>query len=451
MGFDTYLQIDDRILLMWRKHAGVLPRVLFRYDDLYVRPGEDEDGEPTVEVGFEAFAEDVLKTLAGGGLGWSAAVAAYAEVRFSGYSAGFLMGTVTSEGGGVDRIERVKRIERAKAAFEALSPETDLRSLGELMVGEWRDEREDVSLLSKLTYDGDLPSAHDAAFETWEHAHKRGIENAFAAGRAAESLAMLDRTAPMLAWPLLVCIFLHQLPNDAMLRLVLTEDAAQSGDVLDEEAAREYAAGYWSRASDALASEARTLERLFAVLAGSTLDTGSEFWFARAADLLERMRVLKATPDVTNHARGDALESLVDALVRTEAPEVRVVEKNLRTEEEEIDLVLSNGLSDPFWSTLTSPIIFVECKNWSKKAGVPELRVFESKMRDRAAVCRIGIFVSRSGFTSTFMTRLKAIQADVGMIFAIDGIELAELVSSKRRITDWLREEGLRRSLGVAS
>jgi hypothetical protein len=130
---------------------------------------------------------------------------------------------------------------------------------------------------------------------------------------------------------------------------------------------------------------------------------------------------------------------------------VRVVEKNLRTEEEEIDLVLSNGLSDPFWSTLTSPIIFVECKNWSKKAGVPELRVFESKMRDRAAICRIGIFVSRSGFTSTFMTRLKAIQADVGMIFAIDGIELAELVSSKRRITDWLREEGLRRSLGVAS
>jgi hypothetical protein len=445
VGFDTYLQIDDRILLMWRKHAGVLPRVLFRYADLYVRTGDDEDGAPTLEVGFEALAEDILKTLAEGGLGWRAAVAAYAEVRFSGYSAGFLMGTVMSEGGGVDRMER------AKAAFEELSPETDLLSLGELMVGEWRDERDEISLLSTLTYDGDLPSAYDAAFKTWENAHERGIENAFAAGRAAESLAMLDRTAPMLAWPLLVCIFLHQLPSDATVRLVLTEDAAQSGDVVDEETAREYTAGYWSRASDALASEARTLERLFAVLAGSTLDTGSEFWFARAADLLERMRVLNKTPDVTNHARGDVLESLIDALLRTEAPEVRVVEKNLRTEEEEIDLVLSNGLSDPFWSTLTSPIIFVECKNWSKKAGVPELRIFESKMRDRAAVCRIGIFVSRSGFTSPFMTRLKAIQADVGVIFAIDGVELAELVSSKRRITDWLREEGLRRSLGVAS
>jgi hypothetical protein len=113
-----------------------------------------------------------------------------------------------------------------------------------------------------------------------------------------------------------------------MVRLVLTEDAAQSGDVLNEETAREYAACYWSRASDALASEARTLERLFAVLAGSALDAGSEFWFARAADLLERMWVLNTTPDVTTHARGDALESLVDALLRTEAPEVRVVEKN---------------------------------------------------------------------------------------------------------------------------
>jgi hypothetical protein len=118
------------------------------------------------------------------------------------------------------------------------------------------------------------------------------------------------------------------------------------------------------------------------------------------------------------------------------------------TEEEEIDLLLTNGLTDPFWSSLTSPLILVECKNWKKAVGVPELRVFESKMRDRGALCRIGIFVALSGFTKPFLTRLKAIHVNGGVIFAINGENLSALVTSKRRLTSWLREEGLRRSLG---
>ena len=88
-------------------------------------------------------------------------------------------------------------------------------------------------------------------------------------------------------------------------------------------------------ATEVLAQEARTLERLFAVLAGSGAARGAEFWFARAADLLGRLEVLKTTPGVSQRAQGDAFESLVDAVLRTEEPELNIVEKNLRTTEEE--------------------------------------------------------------------------------------------------------------------
>ena len=431
---------------MWRKHASPYPRVLFRFENLVIRPGVDEDGEPSIEVGFRASAGEALTNLERAGLGWAAAVAAYADIRFSGYSAGFVIGSVLREKNrGVSDQDAERRIEE----FEALPADQDLMSLGELMLNEWQDRAsEEVSLLSALTYDGDLPSPFDAAFAVWEAAEQRGVANPFAAGRAAESLALLDRTAPMLAWPLLVCVFLRQLPDDSVVELVLTEDADRSADVEDEASAREYATSYWSAASDDLARQARTLQRLFAVLAGSSVSGGAEFWFARAADLLDRVEALKSTTDVTTRARGDALEALVDALMHTEEPELQVIEKNLRTAEEEIDLVLRNALRDPFWSSLTSPVILVECKNWSRPAGVSALRVLESKMRDRGALSRIGIFVSMSGFTNPFLVRLKSVQADVGVIFAIDGDDLSTIVHSKTRITHWLRDDGLRRSLG---
>jgi hypothetical protein len=120
-----------------------------------------------------------------------------------------------------------------------------------------------------------------------------------------------------------------------------------------------------------------------------------------------------------------------------------------KTREEEIDLLLANDLADPFWTGLSSPIIMVECKNWkeSNKPGVAELRVLESKMADRRSICKIGIFISMSGFSDTFMTRLKAIQSDGGMIFAVSGDDLFKIVTDKIKLSDWLKIDGLRQSL----
>lgn len=79
--------------------------------------------------------------------------------------------------------------------------------------------------------------------------------------------------------------------------------------------------------------------------------------------------------------------------------------------------------------------MLIECKNTKDKVGVPDLRIFESKVRDRGALCKVGIFVSISGFADTFLERLKHFQAEGGVIFAVSGADLKQLVSSKTRLS----------------
>jgi hypothetical protein len=47
---------------------------------------------------------------------------------------------------------------------------------------------------------------------------------------------------------------------------------------------------------------------------------------------------------------------LIEALLRTEEPELEVIERNFRTREEEIDVLVANGLEDPFWIAHGSPL-----------------------------------------------------------------------------------------------
>lgn len=450
MGFDTYLYIGDRVALQWRKHASSLPRLLFRYDQLRIESSEG-DGDPYSRVFFEGTTEEALKNLSDAGLGWRATVASYSQMRFNGHAAGMFIGHAA--------FKEKPGWENAGEEFEAITPEEDLINLGSLMARQWLSrngesgedtqeiagEEHLVFFLRDLTYDGDLPSPGNAASQAWAEGKAAGVEDPFAAARAAEVLATLDRDAPLLVWPMILSVFLHSLPSDTSVVLDITEAAAEH----DEVSSHVYASQYWTQAAEGLSGAAQTLGRLFSVLSSFDSRLSREFWFARASEILSRLHFLRDSGDASStKERGDALESLFEALMRTEEPELRVIEKNFRTAEEEIDILASNGLTDPFWVAHGSPLILVECKNWTEKPGMPELRIFESKIRDRGALCKIGIFVSISGFTKTFLKRLKNFQTADGVIFAVDGSDVERIVTSKMRLTDWLREAGIRRSLG---
>ncbi len=464
MGFDTYLLINGDVLLDWRKYASPLPRLLFRHDQVetHLRLGADqEEFEDPVEVRYRTTASGALENLEAAGFGWSATVAAYDEVRFMrGGASGILLAEVwtarkedeedddLSYPGG-EEITEALRAEQTLQQFLALPPEVDLDRLGRVMLQAWTDpSREQPFLIGDLSYDGDLPAAHEASWEAWRIADEAGIPDSHAAARAAESLAVLDRSAPLLAWPIVLCTFLRALPATTEIILDLSQDASQAYATDDDFDVDEYATKYWESATESLAGEARIMGQLWGVLAAFNNSLGREYWFARASDLMTRSRLLSSDSERTAKEKGDALELLVEAVLRTEEPELVVVEKNLRTDVEEIDLVVTNSLNDPFWIAHRSPLLLIECKNWSTRVGIDELRVFESKIKDRGALCRVGIFVGLSGFTEPFLKRLRAFQAADGVIFAVDGKDLEKMIAAKTRLSQWLRSDGILRSLG---
>lgn len=61
-----------------------------------------------------------------------------------------------------------------------------------------------------------------------------------------------------------------------------------------------------------------------------------------------------------------------------------ITKKRMVNGVEEIDLVIKNNINKPFWSSLSSPCIFTECKNWSEKVGAKEIRDFEVNVKSHS-------------------------------------------------------------------
>ena len=71
---------------------------------------------------------------------------------------------------------------------------------------------------------------------------------------------------------------------------------------------------------------------------------------------------------------------------------------NADTGIEEIDIILRNRQESEPWRHL-SPIVMVECKNWTKSAGVKAVRDFFAKADSVDEQCSSGILISWSGIT----------------------------------------------------
>ena len=88
-------------------------------------------------------------------------------------------------------------------------------------------------------------------------------------------------------------------------------------------------------------------------------------------------------------------------------PGLKVVEHRVRTETEEIDLVIANeGNGRGF--RYEAEFILVECKKWSEKCGKDEFVLFEKKIHNRRQRGSLGFLVSWNGFTDTFTQRNAA-------------------------------------------
>ncbi|WP_438000664.1 response regulator [Sorangium sp. So ce185] len=130
--------------------------------------------------------------------------------------------------------------------------------------------------------------------------------------------------------------------------------------------------------------------------------------------------------------KGKLLEDLMLLLVKT-IPGFRQAQARRRNDVEEIDLLIRNESTDPFWVNERTSYILIECKNWTKPAGVNELRSFMWKLERRYGRCRLGLFVAVGGFTSAFRDDLRGERKDDYLVLLLDRDDLRALVLASDR------------------
>ena len=130
----------------------------------------------------------------------------------------------------------------------------------------------------------------------------------------------------------------------------------------------------------------------------------------------------------TAHAKGRRLEDLVSRLLESVQGFI-VDRRNLRTETEELDLVLRNESQDPFWIKLP-PYLLVESKNWSSKVGTPELAWFADKLRERPEA-RLGLFIAPGGFSKSVDDKALSYRKEGLTMVLVDRPDLEALVHAR--------------------
>lgn len=103
--------------------------------------------------------------------------------------------------------------------------------------------------------------------------------------------------------------------------------------------------------------------------------------------------------------KGRSLERLAECFVNLFSG-LEVVGKNIRIEAEELDLVVKNEAETIFWQRLGAPVI-IECKNWTKPVGAPEIRDLVQKMRE----VKTAFLIATHGVTSKDGAHYEIIEA----------------------------------------
>jgi NACHT domain/Restriction endonuclease len=126
------------------------------------------------------------------------------------------------------------------------------------------------------------------------------------------------------------------------------------------------------------------------------------------------------TSDADGYERGLELESfMVDFFGRF----FEVVEHDYRTKTGQIDILLENVQSNPFWLGHDADI-YVECKNTRSAVGLGPINDFAGKLATDSAT--LAFFVSQAGFKSTAWDRLRNAAQDQSQtsIVPVTGVDI---------------------------
>jgi hypothetical protein len=138
--------------------------------------------------------------------------------------------------------------------------------------------------------------------------------------------------------------------------------------------------------------------------------------------------------------KGKLLEEFLSRMISKDENFV-VVERNLRTKSEELDIVLENSGKTQFYSQMGCPLILLECKNWSSKIGSKEIRDFAQKVQNRPRhLCSVGVLVTTSKLTRDAIHELLGYRGKDFVIATLERKDIKTILSKKLPFGDVLKE-----------
>jgi Holliday junction resolvase-like predicted endonuclease len=141
-----------------------------------------------------------------------------------------------------------------------------------------------------------------------------------------------------------------------------------------------------------------------------------------------------------NDDAGLILEEL--AKVFLESPYLKLNKERRRCENGEIDLDFTVKRFEATLFYEFSYLLIVECKNWSKKAGAPEIRVFCSKMRDVRS--NVGILFSKNGITKDARRIIRdAWFRDEIVVIVLDFVDLDGVINGSYNLYEVIKRKYL--------
>lgn len=184
--------------------------------------------------------------------------------------------------------------------------------------------------------------------------------------------------------------------------------------------------------ADELLRKLQVYSRVFSILSENEPDVRRRAARGQARQLMQQLDSAS-----TADAKGRILEELIAVLFQSH-PDLLVSQRRLRLGDQEIDLVVDNHVDLGLWKKLESPLFLVECKNWDSSVGTPEIRDFETKLRDHQPHARLGILVSVGGFTRESSTALARASREPYQLVLVERADLEELIDTGFEVLPWL-------------
>jgi Holliday junction resolvase-like predicted endonuclease len=160
---------------------------------------------------------------------------------------------------------------------------------------------------------------------------------------------------------------------------------------------------------------------------------------AASQSILQDLLTRANNPGVNDDA-GLILEEL--AKVFLESPYLKLNKERRRCENGEIDLDFTVKRFEATLFYEFSYLLIVECKNWSKKAGAPEIRVFCSKMRDVRS--NVGVLFSKNEITKDARRIIRdAWLRDEIVIIVLDFVDLDGVINGSYNLYEIIKRKYL--------